>query len=80
MPLKILLAVNIVAASSVIWVWYDYRNNPVATKLADDVRKFVERTPQFRPMLNHALSDGKLTMAEVSDIVKAAEERKMQSD
>jgi len=77
---KISLAVIIVAAASTIWVLYDFRNKPVATELADEIRKVVQRTPQLKPMLDHALSDGKLTMAEVSNIVKAAEEQKIHSD
>ncbi|MDB5339706.1 MAG: hypothetical protein JWN70_5325 [Planctomycetaceae bacterium] len=73
---KIAIAFVAVVAGSIILMWYRVSYLAVDPGLEQGIQTVVKRNPTLQPMLDRAMSDGRLTMAEANAIINAAEKLK----
>lgn len=72
------LAISLVAvvAGTMFFVWYRVTYRAIDPGLEEGIRTVVQRNPALQPLLDRAMADGILTMAEANMIIDAAEKSK----
>ena len=74
---KIAIAFVAVVVGSLILVWYRVSYRAVEPGLEQGIQTVVKRNPVLQPLLDRAMSDGRLTMTEANAIISAAEKSKV---
>ena len=71
------IALFAVVAAAMILVWYRVSYRSVDPGVEQGLRTVVQRNPALQPVLDRAMSDGLLTMAEANAIINEAEKLKI---